>query len=80
MCNFTALFRELLLLKEWMVARYCEVLRFAPSRGRELKYTAPGPPRTAPGFAPSRGRELKLISDLQVIVAKNRLPPRGGVN
>ena len=58
MCNFTALFRELLLLKEWMVARYCEVLRFAPSRGRELK----------------------LISDLQVIVAKNRLPPRGGVN
>ena len=38
MCNFTALFRELLLLKEWMVARYCEVLRFAPSRGRELKW------------------------------------------
>ena len=40
MCNFTALFRELLLLKEWMVARYCEVLRFAPSRGRELKFMA----------------------------------------
>ena len=59
MCNFTALFRELLLLKEWMVARYCEVLRFAPSRGRELKLALEGFVRGDLLFAPSRGRELK---------------------
>ena len=59
MCNFTALFRELLLLKEWMVARYCEVLLFAPSRGRELKFDQEDGHGYHSRFAPSRGRELK---------------------
>ena len=79
MCNFTALFRELLLLKEWMVARYCEVLRFAPSRGRELKFGWCRPARIGSMFAPSRGRELKFVAVLPP-PSPSGLPPRGGVN